>query len=184
MAGAITDRPAAGSDCTHEHTNDCYITTTRCVHIHADCGYSEVPEENQCPHECTEESTCVSHTLSCTHVHDEACGYAEATEEQPCAYVCEECENTEPTAEIEPVASTEKIAAEASNHDTEAATIDSGTCGNNLTWTLSGDGTLTISGTGEIDNFIIVEDNGIYYPGKSMLRSTQPNGQRDNPQRL
>jgi len=34
-----------------------------------------------------------------------------------------------------------------------AETVDSGTCGENLTWTLDSDGTLTISGTGEMDNW-------------------------------
>jgi hypothetical protein len=34
-----------------------------------------------------------------------------------------------------------------------ATAATSGTCGNNLTWTLDGDGTLTISGTGEMTNW-------------------------------
>ena len=37
----------------------------------------------------------------------------------------------------------------------EAATIiDSGTCGDNLTWTLDSAGTLTISGTGEMNDYL------------------------------
>lgn len=35
----------------------------------------------------------------------------------------------------------------------EAAIVDSGTCGENLTWTLDGEGTLTISGTGEMEDY-------------------------------
>ncbi len=35
----------------------------------------------------------------------------------------------------------------------EAAVVDSGTCGENATWTLTSDGTLTISGTGEMANY-------------------------------
>ena len=31
-----------------------------------------------------------------------------------------------------------------------AATVDSGSCGNSATWTLDDEGTLTISGTGEM----------------------------------
>ncbi|MBQ6393520.1 MAG: hypothetical protein IJH60_08410, partial [Eubacterium sp.] len=34
-----------------------------------------------------------------------------------------------------------------------AETADSGTCGDNLTWTLDDDGTLTISGSGEMKSF-------------------------------
>ena len=36
---------------------------------------------------------------------------------------------------------------------TAAPTVDSGTCGENLTWTLDGDGLLTISGTGEMKDY-------------------------------
>ena len=35
----------------------------------------------------------------------------------------------------------------------ESTIVDSGTCGENLTWTLDGAGTLTISGTGEMEEF-------------------------------
>lgn len=41
----------------------------------------------------------------------------------------------------------------------EIETIASGTCGENLTWTLDGDGVLTISGTGEMKNYL---DNYLY----------------------
>ena len=34
-----------------------------------------------------------------------------------------------------------------------SATVDSGECGDNLTWTLDGDGTLTISGNGAMDDY-------------------------------
>ena len=34
-----------------------------------------------------------------------------------------------------------------------ASVIDSGTCGENLTWTLNGDGTLTVHGEGAMDSF-------------------------------
>ena len=39
-----------------------------------------------------------------------------------------------------------------------ARAAESGTCGKNLTWTLSNDGTLTISGTGAMDNFYPYEN--------------------------
>ena len=35
----------------------------------------------------------------------------------------------------------------------------SGTCGRDLTWTLE-DGTLTVSGTGEMDNYMVVTEEG------------------------
>ena len=43
-----------------------------------------------------------------------------------------------------------------------ADTTASGTCGDNLTWTLDGDGTLTISGTGAMENYDLISDNGSY----------------------
>ncbi len=35
----------------------------------------------------------------------------------------------------------------------EAAIVDSGTCGENLTWTLDGEGTLRIAGEGAMENY-------------------------------
>ncbi len=49
-----------------------------------------------------------------------------------------------------------------------AQTVDSGTCGENLAWTLTDDGTLTISGTGDMTNYgtwpatSVVHDSGVY----------------------
>ena len=43
-----------------------------------------------------------------------------------------------------------------------ADTTASGTCGDNLTWTLDGDGTLTISGTGKMWDYDLIPDNGSY----------------------
>ena len=39
-----------------------------------------------------------------------------------------------------------------------AATVDSGECGDNLTWTLDSDGTLTISGNGAMDDYTLEWD--------------------------
>ena len=39
-----------------------------------------------------------------------------------------------------------------------AEEVDSGTCGENLTWTLTDDGTMTISGTGAMDNYESASD--------------------------
>ena len=41
----------------------------------------------------------------------------------------------------------------------EAAEIASGTCGENLTWVLTDDGTLTISGTGAMDTYSYSREN-------------------------
>ena len=40
----------------------------------------------------------------------------------------------------------------------EAAGATSGTCGSNLTWTLDTDGILKISGSGKMDNYVIIND--------------------------
>ena len=55
----------------------------------------------------------------------------------------DETENAEESSDEEAV---EEVV---SNGDT----VDSGTCGENLTWTLDDEGTLTISGTGEMDDY-------------------------------
>ena len=41
----------------------------------------------------------------------------------------------------------------------EAKAAMSGTCGDNLTWSLDGSGTLTISGTGKMNNYVAVDSN-------------------------
>lgn len=103
-----------GQECSHEHTEECYLTETKCVHEHsAECYLAESETENQtestdasaegtgnteseptaCTHVCSEESGCVVRTLNCTHVHDAACGYVAAVEGSPCAFVCTECSN-------------------------------------------------------------------------------------------
>lgn len=103
-----------GQECSHEHTEECYLTETKCVHEHsAECYPAESETEKQtestdasaeetgnteseptaCTHVCSEESGCVVRTLNCTHVHDAACGYVAAVEGSPCVFVCTECSN-------------------------------------------------------------------------------------------
>ena len=103
-----------GQECSHEHTEECYVTETKCVHEHsAECYPAESETEKQtestdasaegsgnteseptaCTHVCSEESGCVVRTLNCTHVHDADCGYVAAVEGSPCAFVCTECSN-------------------------------------------------------------------------------------------
>lgn len=82
---------SAGSPCSHEHSQQCYITSTNCIHTHGDCGYLEETENSICSHGCTEESGCISRTLACSHTHDDVCGYKDAVEAITCSYVCEQC---------------------------------------------------------------------------------------------
>ena len=42
-----------------------------------------------------------------------------------------------------------------------AESVASGTCGENLTWSLDNEGTLTISGTGEMNNYVYFYDSDI-----------------------
>ena len=97
--------------CTHEHTEECYTTVTECVHEHTDECYpkteeteasagegnatasdAEDREPENCTHQCSEESGCITKVLDCHHEHDESCGYKEA---QDCGYVCEICNGAE-----------------------------------------------------------------------------------------
>lgn len=64
----------------------------------------------------------------------------------------------------------------------EAAIVDSGTCGENLTWTLDGEGTLRISGEGAMEEYgiylnqsrdrvkTVVIENGVTTIGQSAFR--------------
>lgn len=86
---------------------ECYKTVTECVHTHTDGCYPEAEETDEstgegnatasntedgepenCTHQCSEESGCITKVLDCQHEHDESCGYAEA---QDCGYVCSIC---------------------------------------------------------------------------------------------
>lgn len=97
--------------CIHEHGEECYTTVTECVHTHTDGCYPEAEETEasagegnatasdaedrepeNCTHQCSEESGCITKVLDCHHEHDESCGYKEA---QECSYVCEICNGTE-----------------------------------------------------------------------------------------
>lgn len=51
-----------------------------------------------------------------------------------------------------------------------ASTVDSGTCGDNLTWMLNDRGLLTISGTGEMDSYYS-ESNVPWYDYRSRIKS-------------
>ena len=96
----------AGTDCSHEHTDDCYTEVVKCTHRHdEDCYPDEIIwddeatpsdadrwEPEDCPHICDEESGCITKKLNCQHEHDEECGYSPATRGTPCEFVCEICD--------------------------------------------------------------------------------------------
>lgn len=132
----------SGSQCTHEHT-DCYVLEEDCVHDHVDCGYSEIPEENLCDHQCKQDSGCITEQFICTHEHDDGCGYREEVIAQPCDYECQQC--TE--ANIVDPETVDGI------DDQTIQIVDSGVCGENLTWTLNDSGVLTINGSGNMYNY-------------------------------
>ena len=48
-----------------------------------------------------------------------------------------------------------------------ATIVESGTCGDNLTWTLDDEGTLTISGTGDMFNYNYYSHFHRYFPWDS-----------------
>ena len=74
-----------GSDCTHEHTEECYNIEQNCIHEHTEeCD----TEQGECSHICDEQNGCITKTLQCNHEHNEQCTYVEET---PCHYVCDIC---------------------------------------------------------------------------------------------
>ena len=68
-----------GTPCTHQHSEDCYTEITECVHEHDEGCYLETEdsvsdntatptnaeerEPENCPHECSEESGCITKEL-------------------------------------------------------------------------------------------------------------------------
>ena len=80
----------AGTDCSHEHTDDCYTEVVKCTHRHdEDCYPDEIIwddeatpsdadrwEPEDCPHMCEEDSECITKKLNCRHEHDDECGYS------------------------------------------------------------------------------------------------------------
>lgn len=70
------------SDCTHQHTADCYEKET-CIHTHGvECSVT-------CSHVCSTDTGCITMQRECTHLaHDAACGGLD--EENPvCNHTCE-----------------------------------------------------------------------------------------------
>lgn len=70
----------------------------------------------------------------------------------------------------------EEEAATLSDDGNSEEVIDSGTCGDNLTWVLTGDGTLTISGEGEMDNYSSRSTAPWYDERSTISRVTIRNG--------
>ena len=57
-----------------------------------------------------------------------------------------------------------------------ADTVKSGTCGNDLTWALDDAGTLTISGTGEMDNYYDIDGIPWYDDSESIVKVVVEDG--------
>ena len=57
-----------------------------------------------------------------------------------------------------------------------ADTVKSGTCGNDLTWALDDAGTLTISGTGEMDNYYYGDGIPWYEDTESIVKVVVEDG--------
>ncbi len=100
---------SAGSECTHEHGEECYVDVTACLHQHADCGYVPAVEGTPCQHVC--DGSCgysagsAEVPCSCepgedgSLVHAEGCGYMPAVAGTPCQHVCDgSCGYSEGTA--------------------------------------------------------------------------------------
>ena len=89
--------PVLGQECTHSHSDGCYIAQTNCVHTHTAQCYPDpgdadgTGELSLCAHTCTQDSGCVVQTLSCPHEHDGACGYVPENPGAPCTFVCPVC---------------------------------------------------------------------------------------------
>ena len=117
-------------------------------------AWADAVEEG--PEETTEAVEVVEETTEATEETEvpEETEETEATEE-----VTEEVteETVEETTEAEPTEETEEALPEAGVVEDvaalEAGVVASGTCGENLTWVLDEDGTLMISGEGEMQNY-------------------------------
>ena len=54
-----------------------------------------------------------------------------------------------------------------------AEIVDSGICGENLTWTLDSEGTLTISGTGEMEDYYYTDSRSPWYGKSSSVKTVE-----------
>ena len=112
----------------------------------------EGPEETTETVEVVEETTEATEETEVPEVTEAETEETEATEE-----VTEPEETTEETAEAEPTEETEEALPEAGVVEDvaalEAGVVASGTCGENLSWILTEDGVLRISGNGAMPNY-------------------------------
>ena len=74
-----------------------------------------------------------------------------------------------PEAETHPELNESLEEKENVREDAANSVVASGTCGDNLTWTLDDTGTLTISGTGEMDDYLRTDDTSKCAPWKNYI---------------
>ena len=103
--------------------------------------------------------------------HTEDCGYVQTREDARCDYFCEICNVASAEGITEPDAETQPLEVDAlSPAAAEGTVVASGTCGDNLTWTLDDVGTLTISGTGAMDDWTS-DDHAPWYENREIVKT-------------
>ena len=131
-----------GAPCTHEHTDDCYVSTTACI-LEDPSSPDELEAPAEDAHVCSEETDCITKTLNCPHArgeHDETCGYAAPSAGAACGFVCDKCpqegkadpqgeQPQEPSGETPVCTCTERCEAGAANAQCPVCAADPAACG-------------------------------------------------------
>lgn len=113
-AGSIVTVEKPGTECTHEHTQDCYIIEENCVksadRLESGMRLATPGQPDKPEHSCSEVSGCITKSLNCSHQesgHDNTCGYTPPTEEvdskSPCTHSCDQCVPADVPALTKPI---------------------------------------------------------------------------------